>query len=52
MSQIAIAMVAAKGIKNPAPDGLHMIAGAVQGLHRGKCVVRVGEGMPARWKVA
>jgi hypothetical protein len=52
--EIAIAMVGVKGVKNPEPDELRMIVGAVQASisnHAGKSVVRVGEGMPGRWQV-
>jgi hypothetical protein len=50
--QIAEAMLAAKGGPKPSRKQMHGLLVAMQGIMRkynGRAVVRVGEGVPARW---
>jgi hypothetical protein len=52
--QIAEAMLAAKGGPEPSQKQWRGLSVAVQGIMRnynGRAVIRVGEGMPARWKL-
>jgi hypothetical protein len=53
--QIVEAMLAAKGGSGPSKKQWRVLFVAVQGILRnydGRAVVRVGEGMPKRWKIA
>jgi hypothetical protein len=53
--EIAVAMLAAKGVADATPKQIRDLVGGVQSSlanHVGKTVERLGEGMPKRWKVA
>jgi hypothetical protein len=52
--EIAVAMLAAKGIADATPKQIRDLVGGIQSSlanHAGKTVERLGEGMPKRWKV-
>jgi len=53
--EISVLMLQRKGIENPRTPAIRAMFGAVNPSlrnHEGKTVERVGQGMPARWRVA
>jgi len=53
--EIVLAMLKAKGIKEPSSKQVRDLYGGVQSSLRnndGKAVARVGEGIPMRWKLS
>ncbi len=53
--EIAERMLAARGVAGPTPKAMRSLIASVQTSlvnHDGKTVVRAGEGMPARWRIA
>jgi hypothetical protein len=52
--EIAVLMLQRKGIENPRTPAIRAMFGAVNPSlrnHDGKTVARVGDGIPARWKI-
>lgn len=53
--EIALAMLAAKGVQNPPAADVRTLVGGVQSClqnHNGRTVKAVGEGSPSRWSIA
>ena len=55
IAEMAQALLATKGVTEPTPDQIDVFGSAIRASvenHAGGVVVRVGEGVPGRWKIS